>query len=416
MLRRFLVIAGLIVGVLAIGGFGLLAQEETIKIGGVGPLSAPGAYLTGIEMKWAMELAEKEINDAGGVLGRKVELVFGDTRGMPEEGIAVMERLITKEGVVGVQGEYHSSVGMAEIEVAHKYHIPFINAECWTDGIRTAHYPEVFAIAVTSSMFVDIQVDWIKAAGFKNVALFSEDTDYGIDQVNLFSRRLPKEGIKFVSTVVDRTREDFVADLLRFKSIKPRIDLFLNNVTGIGGYRVTKQAYDVGLAPTAETAAYNAVDAMYPEFWENVGEAGKYVNGFTIGLPEAAWNDKTRAFTAAFEEKFNRLPGPSALEAYDTFYLMVEAIRVAGSTDPDKIIDALENIKWTGVGGEYFFPYGLHNPLPEDVPAYMWHQWPNPPLYVFQFTEVNQTYLDAPILWPKRWATIDKMYIKVPSE
>jgi len=415
MLKRFLVGAMAFAVVLGTAGFCLASQKkEPIRIGGVGPLSAPGAYVEGREMKWGMEIAEQEINDAGGVLGRKVELVFGDTRSLPEEGMSVMERLIAKEGVVGVQGEYHSSCCMAEIEVAHKYHVPFINAECWTDSVRTKRYPEVFSIAVASTMHVDVQVNWLKAAGFKNVAIISEHTDYGIDLVNILSKRLPLEGVDFVSTVVDRTREDFVADLLRIKSIRPRIDLLINGVTGTGGYRIIKQAHEIGLAPTPETGTYSTTDIYYPEFWENVGDVGKYVVGFYVGLPKVAWNDKTRAFTNAFQKRHNRIPGKAAYEAYDTFYLMVEAIRAAGSTDADKIIDVLEHIKYKGALGEYFFPYGLENPVPEDAPPYMWHQWPNPPQYIFQYDKVNQSYLDAQILWPRTWATTDKAYVRVP--
>ena len=67
---------------------------ETIKIGGFGPLSAPGSYQGGTEMRQAAELAVDEINAAGGVLGRQVELIFGDTEGLPERGTAVTKHIL----------------------------------------------------------------------------------------------------------------------------------------------------------------------------------------------------------------------------------------------------------------------------------------------------------------------------------
>ncbi|MFN2292229.1 MAG: ABC transporter substrate-binding protein, partial [Anaerolineae bacterium] len=92
-------------------------EGETIRIGGVGPLSAPGSVVGGIGMQFAMNLAVKDINEQGGVLGKPLELVFADTEGLPERGAAVAERLITENGVVAITGEYHSAVGLAELEV-----------------------------------------------------------------------------------------------------------------------------------------------------------------------------------------------------------------------------------------------------------------------------------------------------------
>ncbi|HSR29635.1 MAG TPA: ABC transporter substrate-binding protein, partial [Anaerolineae bacterium] len=89
---------------------------ETIRIGGVGPLSAPGTVVGGIAMQFAMNLAVQDINEAGGVLGKPLELIFADTEGLPERGGAVVERLINENGVVAITGEYHSAVGLVELE------------------------------------------------------------------------------------------------------------------------------------------------------------------------------------------------------------------------------------------------------------------------------------------------------------
>lgn len=99
---------------------------ETVKIGALAPLSAPGSVTGARAMKAAFEIALEGINAAGGVLGKPVELVLVDTEGLPERGTAAMERHITQEKVVGVVGEYHSAVGPTAKEVAHNYGIPVI--------------------------------------------------------------------------------------------------------------------------------------------------------------------------------------------------------------------------------------------------------------------------------------------------
>src|ERR1700757_1735622 len=108
-----------------------LNAAEPIKVGWVGPLSPPGGYAEGALMKQAAELAAEEINAKGGVLGRPIQVIFQDTRGQPEEGTAAAERLISQEHVVAITGEFHSSVFLAEMEVAHKAGIPIIAVDVW---------------------------------------------------------------------------------------------------------------------------------------------------------------------------------------------------------------------------------------------------------------------------------------------
>ena len=137
------------------------ATGDTIKIGAVAPLSAPGSVTGGTTMRAAFEIALEEINAAGGVLGKPVELVLLDTEGLPERGTAGMERLISQEGVAGVVGEYHSAVAMTEMEVAHANNVPIVFAETWSDAITESQYPEVFRIAPMSSLTADTYVNFM---------------------------------------------------------------------------------------------------------------------------------------------------------------------------------------------------------------------------------------------------------------
>jgi len=157
-------------------------EGATIKIGGVGPLSAPGDVVSGIAMQYTMNLAVKDINAQGGILGKPLELIFGDTEGLPERGTSIAERLITNDKVVAIVGEAHSAVGLAEAEVAHKYGIPVLFSETWSDQITATGYPEIFRIAPASSMTGAVGAEWEKTIGTKTVVLIAENTDYGTSQ------------------------------------------------------------------------------------------------------------------------------------------------------------------------------------------------------------------------------------------
>jgi ABC-type branched-subunit amino acid transport system substrate-binding protein len=121
-------------GTLALAA-GALAQDCPIKIGGLAPLSAPGTVVGGEAMRDAMLIAQDDINAAGGVLGCDIQVVIADTEGLPEKGAAVMEKLITQDGVAAVGGGYHSSVGVASKDVADARGVPVVFAETWNDTI-----------------------------------------------------------------------------------------------------------------------------------------------------------------------------------------------------------------------------------------------------------------------------------------
>jgi len=114
---------------------------DTVKIGALAPLSAPGSVTGGAAMRAAFEIAAEEINAAGGLLGKPVEIVLVDTEGLPERGTAAMVRLINQDQVVGVVGEYHSAVGLTAKEVAHANGMPTVFAETWSAEIHECPVP-----------------------------------------------------------------------------------------------------------------------------------------------------------------------------------------------------------------------------------------------------------------------------------
>ena len=279
---------------------------DPIKIGWVGPLSPPGGYAEGTLMKQAAQLAADEINAKGGVLGRQIQVVFADTRGKPEEGTAAAERLISQEKVVAITGEFHSSVFLAEMEVAHKAGIPIIAVDVWALSITAKGYPEVFRVAPNQALIASKYGDWIAAAGFKNVAFLFEKTDGGQSARDVLLPVLDKHGVKYEAVGADPNSTEFTAQIERFKTKQPPFDFFMTAYSEAGAYPMISQAHTLGFAPTAKTGLGNSGGpAVDPTFWKNVGEAGKYVVTEIVGLPKNAWNDKTKAFVAAYKKKFD---------------------------------------------------------------------------------------------------------------
>ncbi len=383
-----------------------VSAQEVIKIGIVAPLSAPGGVETGQALVEGAKIAAEELNGSGGLLGKKVELVIGDTSGLPEKGTAVLERLITHDKVVAVGGEAHSSVAMAEIEVAHRYGVPLVISEAWADDVTAKGYPEVFRVTVSNSLIYSKAAKWIKDAGFKHVAVIGENSDWGLGVIRVFKESLAEAGVKVTSFSAERTVTDFTPQLLQLKSVSPPVDFLVDGFTGTSELLMIKQAYELGFAPSKTCALLGAgMDTLYPGFWETVAEAGVYVLSNPAGLPGLPKTPTSEKFAKVFRDKLSREPDAVAMEGYDTVMVIAEAVKAAGFTDPKAMIDALETkVEWVGTRGTITFNTGKS-------PAWAYHMWMDVPVFIIQYTEINQDPSKAAILWPEQYATV-KGYIQ----
>ncbi|GIX49152.1 MAG: hypothetical protein KatS3mg131_3363 [Candidatus Tectimicrobiota bacterium] len=323
-------------GFVALGLVALLGSlataAEVLRLGAVAPLSSPGSYQQGKELLLGLQWAVDDFNAAGGLLGRRVELVVEDTQGRPPVGATAVEKLITKDGVVGLAGEYHSSVCNAEIEVVHRYGIPFVIASCWFDGLTARGYPEVFRTSVYNSKQAENVVGLIQAAGFQKVVALVEDTDYGIGIAENIKTIMQRQGAtaSFSSEVVEKTGKDFVPILLKYKTrVKP--DLLITAVTPPGGFLLLKQAHEVGLAPSPQTLVLDATcTAQNAEvFWAALKEAGNYVMMACPYSTSVRVTALGEAIRRRYAEQFGRQPNYLPLQGYDAMYALGKAIEAA---------------------------------------------------------------------------------------
>ncbi len=406
MLKRPVVFAAALISLCT--GTMFAQAQDVIKIGIVAPLSAPGGVETGQALVDGAKIAAEEINASGGLLGKKIELIIGDTSGQPEKGTSVMERLVTLDKVIAVGGEAHSSVALAEIEVAHRYGIPIVISEAWSDSITAKGYPEVFRLTVSNSLIYSKAAQWIKDAGFKHVAVIGENSDWGLGVIQVFKDNLVAAGIKVTSMSAERTVTDFTPQLMQLKNMQPPVDFLVNGFTGAGELLMIKQAHQIGFAPSRNTAILGAgMDTLYPNFWDTVGEAGVYVLSNPAGLPGIPKTPVSEKFAKIFKAKLNREPDAVAMEGYDTVMVIAEAVKLSKSTAGKSIIDGLEKISWEGTRGTIKF-------TTDKSPAWAYHMWMDVPVFIIQYTKFRQDPSQAEILWPAKHATV-KEYIRPPK-
>ncbi|MFL5414267.1 MAG: ABC transporter substrate-binding protein, partial [Myxococcales bacterium] len=121
-----------------------VSAAEPINVGVPIAQSPPGSVVQGVQVKDGLEIVKDMVNKQGGVLGRPIALVYEDDQGIPEKGRAAVEKLITRDKVVAIVGPHQSSNCLAEIEVAKRYDIPYVNTNCWSDDVRKKGYKQVF--------------------------------------------------------------------------------------------------------------------------------------------------------------------------------------------------------------------------------------------------------------------------------
>lgn len=387
------------------------AQECPIRIGGLAPLSAPGTVVGGEAMRDAMLIAQDDINAAGGVLGCDVEVVIGDTEGLPEKGAAMMEKFITQDNVAAVGGGYHSSVGVASKDVANERGMPVVFAETWNDTITGDKQKYIFRIAPLSSWASNTIWEFASLApGIEKAVILTENTDYGIPAAQETEKGLASNDIESTTFSVDIGTQDYAGIIQRIKAENP--DFIITLVTGEAAYNFTQQAADAGIGPQ-DLPFITGQDALESgAYWRNVPD-GQMAFVQRIGVPESQYTEKAKEFARKYKEKTGKSDVESyAMEAYDSIAVLAQAINEAGSTDGDAIVEALENIQHDGTLGKIYFPYGTQkDPSADGKGDEWWHQWPDVALTMIQYQEEGQPSSEAAIVWPETYKTADPVWV-----
>ena len=389
----------------------VIAADCPIKIGGLAPLSAPGSVTGGEAMRVAMLLAERDINAAGGVLGCDIEVVIADTEGLPEKARAMMERLITQDGVVAIGGGYHSSVGVAGKDVANDRGVPVVFAETWNDTITGDKQKYIFRIAPLSSWASGVIWKFAaQAPGVKKVVIITENTDYGIPAAAEVEKGMGSKGISSVTFGVDIGTQDFAGIVERVKAENP--DYVIVLLTGEAGYNYTQQAADAGIGPQDMMFHANQAGLESKAWWENVPD-GNLAFMARVGVPETLYNDSALKMAADYKSQTGKDGVESyALEAYDSIGVIAQAINEAGSTDGDAIVTALENISHEGTLGRIYFPYGTKKDPSEDGKGdEWWHQWPDPAITMVQYQKEGEPSNTMTIVYPDVYKTGESIYV-----
>jgi branched-chain amino acid transport system substrate-binding protein len=389
-MKRFALPAVSAVPALLFAASGAAFAADPIAIGISIAQSPPGSVVQGIQIKDGVEIIKDMINAQGGVLGRQIKLVYEDNQGIPEKGRAASEKLISRDKVVAIAGGHQSSVCLAEIEVAHRAQVPYINTNCWSDDVRKRGYPEVFNPSNYNTRVSSAMAETIGAMGVKRVVAFAENTDYGIGQAKLMTELMKTKapGVEFKYETLDRAGKDFTPAILALRANPP--DMVVNVMLPPAAYIVMNQLYEQGVAPSAKTWSYDGAGiADYPDFWQNVKDAGKYMVSFGLYHPKMPIPPLGQQLAAEYKKRTKNDPNRLVFQAADSLLLIVDAIRQGKSAEPAAITKTMQSMTFSGVRGTFQFSH---------EPGYKFQQWVDIPYVNYQLTAVNQPIGDSTLI------------------
>jgi branched-chain amino acid transport system substrate-binding protein len=331
------------------------ADEDPIKLGIVAPMSGPNARYGAFSMHGA-ELAVKEINDAGGVDGHKIELYNADSQGTPVEGVSATRRLIDEDEVGFVIGDVSSSVTLAMQPVAEDAEVLLLNAASSnpkiTYGAGVGGFKWTYRNYPTDENRALIVAKYAaEQRGFTKFAVLSVDTDYGRSAIEFTKKYLPEFKGEILSEDYYKEGEvDFrsVLSKIRDNGAQAIIMYGLADTTPI----VARQMIELGIAGKVALVGngeFNTAKtiATAPAALEGAVEAAAW-------LP--AWDSPaSKAFVEKFNASYGEAPNNHAYVHWDTVHLLAQAIHEAGSVKQDDVRQALSKIKYQSPVGEVTF-------------------------------------------------------------
>ena len=320
------------------------AQQAPIKIGAINPYSGPFA-LYGAEVGRGYELAVDRINAAGGVLGRKVELLRGDAAN-PQQGIATVEQLATKDKVDLFIGTYASAVSNAASDAAQRYDKLYWETNGSATDLTERGLPNFIRSGPYALHFASATVDAVRnliAPALKKdpkdvkVWLEHEESIYGSSVVKDQKRLLEEAGVKVVGIGSHSSKAIDLNDaILRAKQANP--DVLVQTGYVPDGNLLMRTARDQGFKPAAMLWVGTGDT---PETLESLGAAsveGLLVVSYTRPDIIEGFGPGAGAYLKAYRDKFKAEPiAPQGMVAYTGMQILFEALKAAGSTDVEKV-------------------------------------------------------------------------------
>jgi branched-chain amino acid transport system substrate-binding protein len=338
---------------------------QPIKIGAIFSVTGPASFLGAPESKTAKMLVDK-INASGGVLGQKLELIIKDTSGSPEKAVSFAKQLIEEDKVLAIIGPSTSGETMQIKKLCEENQMILVSCAA-ADAIVNPLAKYVFKTPQKDSQAATWIYRTMKAQGINKIAVLTGNDGFGASGKKQLEELAKTEGIEIVANeVYDKQATDLTDILTKVKStpgvqavvnwsIVPAQSIVAKNMKQLGMNMPLFQSHGFGNRKYIEQAGVAAEGILFP--------CGRLL--VVEELPDSHPQKKLLAtykkdYEAAYQEDVSTFGG----HAYDAILIVTEALKQAGTTDRDKVRDAIENLHGlVGTAGIFNFSATDHTGL-----------------------------------------------------
>ncbi len=336
------------------------ASAQNIRIGVVTPLSGTYAGI-GQQVKWGLDLAAAQINAAGGVMGRKLELIYEDEEANPAVAVQKAEKLFQVNKVDFLTGTVNSGSTLAVGQVAERNGRLIATTVSFADSITADKCsPNVFRVNARAGMQSAALADWVGTT-YPNATVFYLGPDYemGRSTVAAFKSAAEAKGAKTVGEVfAPLDNKDYSPYFGQIRAARPTV--VYTSVAGNDTVRLFNQMAEFGLNRNLQVVGASGTVTS-----QNLPAIGKAADGFVTGVAYSLGLDTpaNKKFVAEFEAANKSAPDLYGVDSYGVLFFYKAAVEKAKSVETDKLRESMRGLQWATPQGMKLMRAGDHQAL-----------------------------------------------------
>jgi branched-chain amino acid transport system substrate-binding protein len=340
-----------------------MAQDASvIRIGVVTPLSGTYAGI-GQQVKWGLDLAAAQLNASGGILGRKLELIYEDEEANPAVAVQKAEKLFQVSKVDFLTGTVNSGSTLAVGQVAERNARLIATTVSFADSITGDKCsPNVFRVNARAGMQSAALADWMASTRPNaNVFYLGPDYEMGRSTVAAFKSAAEGKGAKTAGEVfAPLDNKDYSPFFGQIRAARPTV--IYTSVAGNDTVRLFNQMSEFGVSNNIQIVGASGTVTS-----QNLPAIGKAANGFVTGVGYSPLLDspENKKFIADFQAAAKTQPDLYGADSYGVLFFYKAAVEKAKSTDTDKVREAMRGLQWATPQGMKTMRAGDHQAMQE---------------------------------------------------
>ena len=356
----------LLLGLITSGCNNLIKNDKEIILGAnyemTGALAAVAKQTVN-----GINLAIKQTNEQGGVLGKQIKLIIADNKSEPSESANAITKLIKNDNVKLVFGSVASSNVLATVQIAHDSKIPLITATATNPSVTMEQdqvRPYVFRTCFIDPFQGEVMANFAaKSLQAKNAVMYIDSSsDYSKGLAKIFAEKfIANGGIIIGEESFLQKDQDFKSTLTKIKAINPDVVFIPAYYEEVG--KIIRQAREIGIK--SQLIGTDGWDD--PKLIEIAGLSAVEGTFFSNHYSPQEQDPKVVEFVKAYKAEYNQEPSALAVLGYDCALVVIDAIKRAGSDDPEKIRQALEETKKLQITTGLLSIDNNHNPIKSAV-------------------------------------------------